>query len=57
MPLQFYPGYLRALAAFEERQPRSERIRFAGDYLGGRARRRRSRPGCGRADEMVASYP
>jgi oxygen-dependent protoporphyrinogen oxidase len=32
---QFYPGYIRSLAAFKERRQRSDRIFFAGDYLVG----------------------
>jgi hypothetical protein len=30
---QFYPGYIRSLAAFKERRQRSDRVFFAGDYL------------------------
>jgi oxygen-dependent protoporphyrinogen oxidase len=32
---QFYPGYIRSLAAFKERRQRSDRVFFAGDYLVG----------------------
>jgi protoporphyrinogen/coproporphyrinogen III oxidase len=32
---QFYAGYIRSLASFNERRERSERIFFAGDYLVG----------------------
>ncbi len=32
---QFYPGYIRSLAAFKQRRDRSDRIFFAGDYLVG----------------------
>ena len=30
---QFYPGYIRSLAAFQQRRGRSDRLFFAGDYL------------------------
>ena len=30
---QFYPGYIRSLAAFQRRRERSDRLFFAGDYL------------------------
>ncbi|TAK72422.1 MAG: FAD-dependent oxidoreductase [Dehalococcoidia bacterium] len=32
---QFYPGYIRSLAAFQGRRERSDRLFFAGDYLVG----------------------
>jgi oxygen-dependent protoporphyrinogen oxidase len=32
---QFYPGYIRSLAAFHGRRQRSDRLFFAGDYLVG----------------------
>ena len=32
---QFYPGYIRSLAAFQARGERSDRLFFAGDYLVG----------------------
>jgi oxygen-dependent protoporphyrinogen oxidase len=32
---QFYHGYIRSLAAFQERRQRSDRLFFAGDYLVG----------------------
>ena len=32
---QFYPGYIRSLAAFLQRRERSDRLFFAGDYLVG----------------------
>ncbi len=32
---QFYPGYIRSLAAFQQRRERSDRLFFAGDYLVG----------------------
>jgi oxygen-dependent protoporphyrinogen oxidase len=32
---QFYAGYIRSLAAFQERAQRSDRVFFAGDYLVG----------------------
>ncbi len=32
---QFYPGYIRSLAAFQGRRDRSDRLFFAGDYLVG----------------------
>jgi oxygen-dependent protoporphyrinogen oxidase len=32
---QFYPGYIRSLAAFKARRERSDRLAFAGDYLVG----------------------
>lgn len=53
---QFYPGYIRALAAFKQRQPGSERIAFAGDYLVGPYTEAALTSGLRAAEDIAASY-
>jgi oxygen-dependent protoporphyrinogen oxidase len=51
---QFYPGYIRSLAAFNSRSQRSKRLFFAGDYLVGPYTEAALTSGLRAAEEMAA---
>ncbi len=53
---QFYPGYIRSLAAFNDRRERSDRFFFAGDYLAGPYTEAALTSGLRAADDVVARF-
>ena len=53
---QFYPGYIRSLAAFKSRRQRSGRLFFAGDYLAGPYTEAALTSGLRAADDVLARF-
>jgi oxygen-dependent protoporphyrinogen oxidase len=53
---QFYPGYIRSLAAFNDRRERSDRFFFAGDYLVGPYTEAALTSGLRAADDVLARF-
>lgn len=54
---QFYPGYIRSLAAFKSRTDRSDRLFFAGDYLVGPYTEAALTSGLRAAEDAFARHP